>query len=102
MTAGEIMSDVKRLTETDVELRTADGTCDGVFIRPRSGTHPGVLIWTDGFGLRPVFREMGRRLASEGYAVLVPNPYYREGKGHVAAGINFADPSGRTRLMELV
>jgi carboxymethylenebutenolidase len=96
--AEEIMS----ATETDVEIKTADGTCDAVFIRPHSGTHPGVLIWTDGFGLRPVFREMGRRLASEGYAVLVPNPYYREGKGHVAAGIKFADPSGRARLMELV
>jgi carboxymethylenebutenolidase len=95
-------SATQQLAETDVEIKTADGTCDGVFIRPRSGTHPGVLIWTDGFGLRPVFREMGRRLASEGYSVLIPNPYYRNGRGHVAKGIVFSEPDGRARLMELV
>ncbi len=50
------------------------------FIHPASGAHPGVLIWPDAFGLRPSFREMARRLAAQGYSVLVPNPFYRVGR----------------------
>src|SRR5881227_3368879 len=62
--------------ETDVEVKTPAGTCDAAFFRPKSGSHPGVLIWPDAFGLRPSMREIGRRVAAEGYAVLVPNPFY--------------------------
>ena len=65
------------VTETDVEIKTPDGTCNAAFIHPRTGAYPGVIIWADAFGLRPVLREMGRTLAKEGYAVLVPNPFYR-------------------------
>lgn len=68
------------VVETNVEIKTPDGTCDAAFFHPASGSHPGVLIWTDAFGLRPSFREMGKRLAAQGYSVLVPNPFYREGK----------------------
>ncbi|MGA2366296.1 MAG: dienelactone hydrolase family protein, partial [Steroidobacteraceae bacterium] len=63
-----------KLVEQDVEIKTRDGTADAAFVHPATGAHPGVLIWTDAFGLRPSFREMGKRLASQGYAVLVPNP----------------------------
>jgi carboxymethylenebutenolidase len=66
--------------ETEVEIRTADGTCDAVFIHPKTGSHPGVLIWHDSGGLRPSFRELGRRMAEEGYSVLVPNLFYRGAK----------------------
>ena len=69
------------VAETDVEIKTPDGTCNAAFIHPRTGAYPGVIIWADAFGLRPVLREMGRALAKEGYAVLVPNPFYRVGKG---------------------
>jgi carboxymethylenebutenolidase len=65
------------VTEKDVEIKTPDGTCNAVFIHPTTGSHPGVIIWADAFGLRPVMREMGRSLAKEGYSVLVPNPFYR-------------------------
>jgi carboxymethylenebutenolidase len=41
------------VAETDVEIKTPDGTCDAAFIRPKTGSHPGVLIWPDAFGLRP-------------------------------------------------
>lgn len=68
------------VVETDVEIKTPDGTCDAAFIHPASGSHPGVLIWTDAFGLRPSMRDMGKRLAAQGYSVLVPNPFYRQGK----------------------
>src|SRR5271170_781776 len=68
------------VVETDVEIKTPDGTCDAAFIHPAGGSHPGVLIWPDAFGLRPSMREMAKRLAAQGYSVLVPNPFYRVGK----------------------
>ena len=91
--------------ETDVEIKTADGTCDAAFIHPDSGAHAAVLIWPDAFGLRPSMREMARRLALEGYSVLVPNPFYRVAKAPVfetASNFNFADPPQRARLMPLM
>jgi carboxymethylenebutenolidase len=80
------------VVETDVEIKTPDGTCDAAFIHPKSGSHPGVLIWPDAFGLRPSMREMAKRLAAEGYSVLVPNPFYRVGKAPFytdASTVNF-------------
>src|ERR1700753_2935522 len=68
------------VVETDVEVKTPDGTCDAAFIHPASGSHPGVLLWPDAFGLRPSMREMAKRLAAEGYSVLVPNTFYRLSK----------------------
>src|SRR5580698_8095990 len=80
------------IVETNVEIKTPDGTCDAAFIHPKSGSHPGVLLWPDAFGLRPAMREMAKRLAAEGYSVLVPNPFYRVGKAPFytdASTINF-------------
>jgi carboxymethylenebutenolidase len=71
------------LVETDVAVKTPDGLCDAVFIHPAKGAHPGVLVWPDSGSLRPVFREIGRRLAGEGYSVLVPNHLYRAAKAPV-------------------
>ncbi len=68
---------------TEVEISTPDGTADGYFVHPVSGPAPGVIMWPDIFGLRPAFRQMADRLAAEGYAVLVPNPFYRDAKGAV-------------------
>src|SRR2546421_10825868 len=65
------------VTESDVNVTTPDGIADCYFVHPASGTAPGVLVWPDGFGLRPSFRQMGKRLAESGYSVLVGNPYYR-------------------------
>ena len=64
--------------ESDVVVDTPDGKADGYFVHPASGKHPAVLIWPDIFGLRPAFRLMGKRLAENGYSVLVVNPYYRK------------------------
>ena len=79
-TAGSASAAGLEVVETDVEIKTPDGTCDAAFIHPKSGSHPGVLIWPDAFGLRPSMRDMGKRLAAEGYSVLVPNPFYRVAK----------------------
>ncbi|HEX3228246.1 MAG TPA: dienelactone hydrolase family protein [Pyrinomonadaceae bacterium] len=58
-------------------MKTSDGICDAAFFHPTKDSHPGVLIWPDSGSLRPAFRELGRRIASEGYSVLVPNHLYR-------------------------
>src|ERR1700694_146224 len=71
------------VVETEVTIKTPDGMCDAAFIHPTTGAHPGVLIWTDAFGLRPAMRDIGKRLAAEGYSVLVPNPFYRVAKAPV-------------------
>src|SRR5438874_8467275 len=73
------------VTESDVNIMTPDGTADGYFVHPASGTAPGVLVWPDIFGLRPAFRQMGKRLAESGYSVLVVNPFYRTKKAPTAA-----------------
>jgi carboxymethylenebutenolidase len=72
------------VTESDVTVTTPDGTADCYFVHPSSGTAPGVLMWPDIFGLRPAFRQMGKRLAESGYAVLVVNPFYRAKKAPTA------------------
>src|SRR5579872_4712445 len=72
------------VTESDVLIKTPDGTADAYFVHPATGTAPGVLMWPDIFGLRPAFRQMGRRLAESGYAVLVVNPFYRAKKAPTA------------------
>lgn len=99
-------SDATRsVSERDVEISTPDGRCDAAFMHPSEGQHAGVLIWPDAFGLRPVFREMGRRLAAQGYAVLVPNPFYRRVKAPLFQDIshfNFQNPDDRARIMPLM
>jgi len=73
------------VVESDVEVKTPDGTADCYFVHPASGTAPGVLVWPDIFGLRPAFRDMGKALAESGYSVLVVNPFYRVKKAPTAA-----------------
>jgi carboxymethylenebutenolidase len=73
------------VTEQDVTIKTPDGNCDAYFVHVASGTAPAVLIWPDIFGLRPAFRQMGKRLAESGYSVLVVNPFYRVQKAPTAA-----------------
>ena len=77
------------VVETNVDIKTPDGTCDAAFIHPKAGSHPGVLIWTDVFGLRPSMREIGKRIAADGYSVLVPNPFYRVAKAPFSDASNF-------------
>ncbi|HET9370283.1 MAG TPA: dienelactone hydrolase family protein [Vicinamibacterales bacterium] len=73
------------VTESDVNITTPDGICDAYFVRPANGTAAAVVMWPDIFGLRPAFRQMGKRLAQSGYSVLVVNPFYRTQKAPTAA-----------------
>jgi carboxymethylenebutenolidase len=87
--------------ETDVTVKTPDGMCDAVLFHPSGQGHwPAVLIWPDIMGLRPAFRDMGKRLAAQGYVVLVPNPFYRSAKAPVIGdNFDFSNPEQRNRLM---
>ena len=95
----------QQVVEKNVEIRTPDGTCDAAFIHPATGSHPAVVIWPDAFGLRPSMREIAKRLATAGYSVLVPNPFYRVAKAPVfedASNFNFGDPAQRSKLTPLM
>ncbi len=96
-TAGSMEGAGLEVVETNVDIKTPDGTCDAAFIHPKSGSYPGVLIWTDAFGLRPSMRDIGKRVAAEGYSVLVPNPFYRVAKNPFtdASGFNFQTDMGK-------
>src|SRR4029078_3596698 len=72
------------VTASDVTVKTPDGTADCYFVHPSTGTGAGVLIWPDIFGLRPAFRQMGKRLAESGYSVLVVDPFSRSKKAPTA------------------
>jgi len=104
-TAGWVAAAGLDVAETTVEIKTPDGTCDAAFIYPKTGSYPGVLIWPDAFGLRPAFRDMAKRLAAEGYSVLVPNPFYRVTKAPVFADVasfNFQNQADRAKLTPLM
>ena len=89
------------VTESEVKIKTPDGTCDAYFVHPAAAA-PAVLVWPDILGLRPAFRQMGKRLAESGYAVLVINPFYRSKPAPVVAeGAKFSDPETRKNLMGL-
>ena len=93
--AGEVQ-------ESEVDIKTPDGTADAHFVHPSRGAHPAVLMWPDIYGLRPAFRQMGRRLAESGYAVLVVNPFYRTKRAPTAPEhADFEDPATRAALMAL-
>lgn len=101
VTAGATRSAVVR----HVDVTMADGVADSVLAYPEGeGAWPAVLIWTDIFGVRPVYEEMAARLAAEGYVVLVPNPFYRLKRAPVLEGtVNFDDPVDReTKLGPLI
>lgn len=92
------------VVETNVDIKTPDGTCDAAFIHPKTGSHPGVLLWPDAFGLRPAMRDMAKRLAAEGYSVVVPNPFYRVSKAPFsdASHFNFQNPDDMAKLRPLM
>lgn len=86
------------MTEAEIQIRTDDGTADGAFFRPE-GTRrsPGVIHLTDIGGIRPAYREMARRLAAKGYAVLMPNVFYRTGRPPM---FDFKPTMGEERTMK--
>jgi carboxymethylenebutenolidase len=90
------------VTESEVDIHTPDGTADAYFVHPARGAHAAVLVWPDIYGLRPAFRQMGKRLAGAGYSVLVVNPFYRKQRAPTAPEhADFDDPATQAALMSL-
>lgn len=90
-----------------LQIPTLDGQADAFAAFPDGGgRHPGVLMYADGFGIRPVLREMAHELAGHGYYVLVPNFFYRHGPApvielpeHIGEDVR---PAVMARLMPLI
>lgn len=88
------------LVEKMVTVDTRDGKADAFFVHPGAGRHPGVILWPDALGLREVKKAMARRLAADGYAVLVLNPYYRAARAPLDFDFSlFATAEGRETIM---
>jgi len=88
---------------SQIAVPTPAGRCDAALVHPPgSRPRPAAILFTDIFGLRPVMVDMAKRLASEGYAVLVPNPFYRSTRAPGITGdFDFGNPKDRARLAEL-
>ena len=92
-----------QVVDQEVVFTTSDGQADCYFVHPATGKHPGVILWPDAFGLRTSMRQMGKRLATSGYSVLVVNPYYRKTKApFLPEGASFADPETRAKIMAMM
>jgi carboxymethylenebutenolidase len=91
------------VVDTDVQVRTSSGTCDAALVHPQgNGRWPAAILFVDAFGLRAAMRDMAKRLAADGYTVLVPNPYYRSTKPPgLDPGFDFTNPADRAKLEAL-
>jgi carboxymethylenebutenolidase len=85
-----------------VEIQTADGSCPSYIAhRPGSGRWPAVLVYMDGVGIRPAMLDLGDRLASHGYFVLLPDLFYRSGAYEpMDPRVVFSDPEQRKMLTD--
>jgi carboxymethylenebutenolidase len=85
-----------------IDIRTKDGTCPSYVYRPSgSGPWPAVLVFMDGLGIRPAVLEVGERLATYGYFVLLPDLFYRSGPYEpMDPRAVFTDPDKRKLLLE--
>jgi carboxymethylenebutenolidase len=100
ISAASMAAAASGVTESDVQVRTSSGVCDSALLHPAGkGRWPGVILFVDAFGLRPAMRDMAKRLAADGYSVLVPNPYYRSTKAPgIDPGFDFTNPADRAKL----
>lgn len=91
------------VTEDTVSIATPDGNADALFIRPAKGKYPGVILWPDIAGVREAYRQMARRLAASGFAVLVVNQYYRSAKAPIMNSIaEWRTPEGQEKLKPMI
>ncbi|WP_245650430.1 dienelactone hydrolase family protein [Nocardia harenae] len=85
-----------------VDIATPDGTADALFVHPGSGEHPGVLLFPDAFGPRPALAEIAEAVSARGYAVLVPNLFYRAGRAPVVELPTVVDPGNRHQIFDRI
>jgi carboxymethylenebutenolidase len=89
--------------DEDVQVQTPSGVCDAALVHPQGkGRWPAAILFPDIFGVRPAMRDMARRLAADGYTVLIPNPYYRMTKAPgLTLDFDFSSPADRAKLEAL-
>ena len=86
------------VAESDIVVKTPGGEAEAYLVHPASGKAPAVILWVDILGLRPVYRQVAKRLAESGYAVVAPNPYYRVTKlPAFPADLDMTSPAGLER-----
>lgn len=91
------------LEERMVSFTTGDGMADAFFVHPAKGRHPGVIMWPDIAGLREAYKVMARRLAADGYAVLVINQYYRSSPAPIMENMaQWRTPEGQEKLKPMI
>jgi carboxymethylenebutenolidase len=91
------------LRTSTVDLETADGTVDAFLAAPEDlAHHPGVILFMDAFGPRPRLEEMAEHLAEQGYVVLVPHLFYRQGRAPLVDTSVLMDPEQRGKLFETI
>jgi len=97
------LQQAKRMPDRGVSIATPDGVCHASLHLPAgAGPWPAVIMYPDAGGVRGTFRAMAQQLADLGYAVLLPNLYYRQGEFQpFDVRTVFTDPAERARLMEL-
>lgn len=87
----------------EIDVPAGDGTADAYLARPEGGgEHPGVLFCMDAIGLRPRIAEMAQHIADQGYVVLAPNLFYRDGRAPVIPLPDLTDPDQRAGFMQEV
>jgi carboxymethylenebutenolidase len=102
-TRVEVAQAAAEISDIDVDVRTPDGVCDAALVHPQGkGSWPGAILFPDVFGLRPTMRDMAKRLAAEGYTVLVINPFYRSTKAPgIGRDFDFKNPADQAKLSAL-
>jgi carboxymethylenebutenolidase len=91
------------LAEAMVKVPAGAGQIDAFFVHPARGRHPAVIVWPDVAGLRDAYKVMARRLAGEGYAVLVLNQYYRSLPAPIFnAMAEWRTPEGQAKLKPII
>lgn len=90
------------MTKRDITIETEDGTAPAGLFAPEGAT-AGVILYMDAFGPRAALDGMAERLAGEGYAVLVPDLFYRNGDyGPLDAKTAFSEEKTKERVMGMV
>jgi carboxymethylenebutenolidase len=102
-TNGSALAAAAGVTESEVQIKTPDGVCDAALVHPKGkGSWPGVILYPDALGLRPAMRDMAKRLAADGYTVVVPNMFYRTAKAPVfGPGFSFQNKDDMAKLGEV-
>jgi carboxymethylenebutenolidase len=91
------------MIERQVEIKTQDGQMNTFICHPeRSSPHPAVLFFMDAPGIREELRDMGRRLATVGYYVMLPNLYYRSNVEELGAFVGEANIATRQKALQLM